>query len=79
VKFLFRNQPVTPSLRATSRGRIAELGDGLARPSAATGRIVYLNDICAFIEPGRGDKDHLPGLQRCERMRKCYEEITSRK
>lgn len=38
-----------------------------------------LNDICAFIEPARGDKDHLPGPQRCERMRKCYGEITSRK
>jgi hypothetical protein len=37
-----------------------------------------LDDICAFMEPARGDKDHLPGPQRCERMRKCYHEITGR-
>src|SRR5262249_27773895 len=30
-----------------------------------------LDVICAFIGPARGDRDHLPGPQRCERMRRC--------
>lgn len=38
-----------------------------------------LDDICAFLQPARGERDHLPGPQRCEHMRKCYHEFTSRR
>jgi hypothetical protein len=35
-----------------------------------------LDEVCAFITPALGSKVHLPGPQRCELMRRCYDDPT---
>ena len=33
-----------------------------------------LEEVCRFIAPARGDKDHLSGPKRCELMRECFKD-----
>lgn len=33
-----------------------------------------LDEVCKFISPAKGDSMHFSGSQRCEQMRKCYDD-----